>query len=571
MNSFTTRLQQLESLFGNPLAIDNPCSFKQILVADEQEKMLADGEQILDVFGLNREFIPHRLGGNLTRVDQLIQIMRAVFRRDPALGLGYGASSLIAGVNVWCSGTDEQQRAVADLLIANKKVACSYYELDHGNDLTHVDFSALPSGDSILLSGSKQVTTNLERAQAVVFFARTSLAPGSRSHSQVLLLKEGLKAPAINYLPRFRSTGMKGVQLGGIMVENLLLPKECILGTPGRALETSIKSFQVTRTAIPSMFLGILDSSLRLTYRHTTTRNLYKKSVLDLPFVRAQLVATFIDILLCDVFATTTARLLSLTPREISLYPPSVKYLTPGIMLKAMDRLSSLLGASFYLRDGTMNMFQKFHRDLKPVGFGHVARVACQMTILPQLPRLAKKSWFHGEPAPRETFQLDTDIPDLTFETLSLGGVGHDRLVASFLATVDAIKSTSVATTIIPLITPFFKALQDIQTTCAQLSPGELTAKASVTSYKLAARYTVILAASCALNFWWGARQQQSFLADPTWLIAVLARLTIELGCPPKALPVHVEVVLFNELKRRCAENLTLDLYATNLNPWTET
>jgi hypothetical protein len=112
------RAVELDDRFGDPWDADNPLGYAAVLAADERAELLAAGEAMLDNFRLGAEFVPTALGGRLSRLDHLIEIMRVVFRRDPCLGLGYGASSLIAAVNVWTGGREAQRRYVADLLIA---------------------------------------------------------------------------------------------------------------------------------------------------------------------------------------------------------------------------------------------------------------------------------------------------------------------------------------------------------------------------------------------------------------------------------------------------------------------
>jgi alkylation response protein AidB-like acyl-CoA dehydrogenase len=153
--------EELEQRFGDPWDSGNPVGFAAILASDERAEMHPAGEQLLDAYGLNAEFVPTEYGGRLTRVDRLIEIMRAVYRHDPCLGLGYGASSLIASVNVWAAGNPEQCRKVAGLLLSNRKVASAYHELQHGNDLARMEFDAPPKGEGLLLNGRKEVVTNV--------------------------------------------------------------------------------------------------------------------------------------------------------------------------------------------------------------------------------------------------------------------------------------------------------------------------------------------------------------------------------------------------------------------------
>ncbi|RKH22340.1 acyl-CoA dehydrogenase, partial [Corallococcus sp. CA031C] len=413
-----TSVEALEQRLGDPWDDANPVGFSQVLAADERGELLDAGEHLLDTFGLGAEFVPVSEGGRLASLPRLISLMRAVFRRDPCLGLGYGASSLIASVNVWTAGTASQRDTVADLLLRKRKLACGYYELAHGNDLARVEFEALPSGDGLLLNGTKQVISNIHRADAVVLFARTQAGTGSRNHSQVLVDLTRAPRDRVTHLPRFRTTGMRGVPLGGVTFRDCPVPSDGVLGTPGQGLETALKSFQVTRVALPGMFQGIVDTGLRTTLQASKTRTVYGRAVTDLPQTRSVLADTFADLLLCDAFTTVAARGVHLLPREASLTTAAVKFLVPRVLMDAMGRLSSVLGARFYLRDGDTAVFQKLLRDLQPVGFGHLARVAGQMTLLPQLPLLARRGWAQPSPAPDALFRLDAPLPPLPFDKL---------------------------------------------------------------------------------------------------------------------------------------------------------
>lgn len=402
---------ELERRLGDPWDPANPFGFDRVLAADEREEMFGDGERALDDYGLNAEFVPAALGGRLTGMDRMVDVMRAVYRRDPCLGLGYGASSFIAAVNVWTAGDAVQQLTAADLLLANRKIACAYHELAHGNDMAGTELVARAVGDRLLLRGRKEVVTNIERADAVVLFARTDPGPGSRSHSLLLLEKATLPADRYNYLPRFRSVGMRGVQLGGMEFQDCLVDPSSLLGSPGRGLETAVRAFQLTRTALPAMMTGLLDTGLRVTLRHVLNRRLYGRPAAQLPQVRSVLVGAFADLLMCEAMAQAGLRALHLLPEETSVYAPAVKYALAKPLQDAMQQLAGVLGAEFYLRDGPHAVFQKLVRDIKPVAFAHIARAVCQATILPQLPLLARRSWRAGEPAPDALFRPGATLP----------------------------------------------------------------------------------------------------------------------------------------------------------------
>jgi alkylation response protein AidB-like acyl-CoA dehydrogenase len=520
----------VERAFGDPWDNGNPVGFAALLRADERQEMSAAGEELLDGIGLNAEFVPVRLGGRFTQVDRLAEVMRAVFRHDPCLGLGYGASSFIASVNVWAAGTAAQHRTMADLLLGGRKVASCYHELRHGNDFSRAEFMATPVPGGWRLNGRKEVVTNIQRAAAMVLFTRTSADPGSRSHSQFLVPKAALEAGTLRYLPRFPSSGMRGVQLGGAEFTDCDIPADFLLGRPGQGIETALCSFQLTRSALPSMLAGCLDTGLRTAVGCARERRLYGGAAADLPHVRAALTGAFADLLIVDSFCTVVTRALHLLPEQTSVFASAVKYLVSGLLMDAMAELAGVLGAQSYLRDGPYAIFQKHARDLPPAGFGHASRGACLVTILPQLPRLARHAWRSGEPAPPALFRIGGELPPLDFGQLAAGGAAADGLAGS----LRAIGREHPAGAVGRLAARFAAELDGLAGACAALRPRELTIDASPAARKLAARYATVLAAAACLSVWWHNQDHPSaFLRDDAWVVAALHRLARYLGGPP--------------------------------------
>lgn len=136
--------------------------------------------------------------------------MRALYRRDPALGLGYGASSLIAGVTLWTAGDEQQTEHAARLLLDGRRIAIAFHELAHGNDMAGTELTATAAPDGLRLSGRKEVVTNIGRADALVVLARTDPRPGPRGHSLVLVDRASADPARLTDLPRFGTVGMRG-------------------------------------------------------------------------------------------------------------------------------------------------------------------------------------------------------------------------------------------------------------------------------------------------------------------------------------------------------------------------
>ncbi|MEV6816969.1 acyl-CoA dehydrogenase [Micromonospora sp. NPDC051296] len=548
------RIDELERLLGDPADDGNPVGYAAVLASDERGEMCAAGERVLDTYGLNAEFVPPEFGGRLNRLDHLIEVMRSVYRRDPCLGLGYGASSLIASVNVWTAADERQAATVAGLLLRNGKLACAYHELAHGNDMARTEFTALPGPGGLLLNGRKEVVTNIQRSDALVMFVRTDTRPGSRSHSQIYVDKSAVPAGTLRYLPRFSSVGMRGVQLGGAEFTDCPLPASAVLGTAGHGLGTAMRSFQLTRIVLPAMMTGIVDTGLRTTMDFLTRRRLYGGVAIDLPYLRAALAEVFVDLLAVEAFARTCARAVHLLPEQCSVYAAATKYTVAGVLLPAMNQLSLVLGARSYLRAGEHGIFQKMLRDLKPVGFGHAARAACQMTILPQLPLLANRSWSNLQLPPEALFDPAAELPPVPFSRLAVTARGADRLSAVLAAVETSGLDAVTARQLRGLLGWYTGQLRALSAASAVLPPAELTVAASAEAYDLTDRYIAVLHAAACVGVWLQHRRRDAgFLSEPAWLLAALRRIAARTGESPwdSDLPDALTGPLVSELRSR--------------------
>lgn len=550
----------LEARLGDPWAAGNPVGFAAVVRADERGRLLAEGERLLDDYGLNRDFVPRDLGGRLGDVSRMARSLRPVFRRDTSLGLGYGVTSFMAAVNVWAAGDDAQRRWLADVLCRGGRAAVCFHELAHGNDLANQEFEAVRRDGGLALRGRKEVINNADRAGALVVFARTDPRRGGRSHSLLLLDPATLPPGRVHRLPRFGSAGMRGCRLGGLRFDDCPVPAEAVVGGEGDGMETALRAFQVTRAVLPAMAIGTLDTQIRVTARFALARRLYGAPVTDIPHVRSILAGAFADALVGDCLSTVASRALHLLPREASVYSAAAKYLVPKLLLDAADRLALVLGARSYVREGEYAVFQKNLRDLPLLSLGHAGPANCQATIISQLGALAHRSWPSGDDeAPASLFQSGRELPALRYEDLGLSARGRDPLSASLVAGSAAVGEDNAA--VRGLAAALVAELGALKTRVLELPPRDRTPAGRRVAFTLAARYALVLAGSACLNVWLhGEHRQDRFTGDDTWVVAALHRVAERLGIRCGPLPPYAADRLCAEVIARCTDPHSLDL-----------
>jgi alkylation response protein AidB-like acyl-CoA dehydrogenase len=547
--------EELDVLLGDPWDATNPVGYSAVLDADERHEMLAEGERVLDRFGMNAEFVPVAYGGRFTRADRLARIQRTLWRRDPCLGLGYGFSSFIAWANIWTSGDEDQRHWAAGLLLGNGRIAAAFHELDHGDDFANAEFAARRGDKQWLLTGRKEVITNLQRAEAVVLYAKTSGSADNCSHSQFLVSRDGLPTASVRDLPRFGSSGMRGVQLGGIDFNDCPVPSHALLGGEGRGVETVLQALQITRSVVPALAVGPLDTALRATLIFALERRLYGGAVADIPYVRSVIARAYADLLAIDALSAIVLRALHLSP-SATLYAPAAKYLTSRMTLDAFEELRSVLGARGYLRQGQFAIFQKMTRDIAAATFRHESRAACLVAILPHLPRLARRSWLQDPPAEPRLFDLEVELPPLNPERLVTGISPGDGVIGALAEIAARRPDGGLASR---FAARFLEELRLLRDSCMVLSPKEITISASPGAFALADRYTVLLAAAAVLAVW----DQNGARYGGAELACILDRLAGRLGGSPvlaEAERESIEELLFVRATERYRDRRLFDL-----------
>jgi len=309
------------------------------------------------------------------------------------------------------------------------------------------------------------------------------------------------------------------------------------------------------------MTVGITDTQLRTVLRFALGRSLYGRPAADLPHARSVLVGAFLDLLACDCLATVGARALHLLPRQTSVFAAAVEYVVPKLLREIGYELSLLLGARSYLREGPQAIFQKNSRDVRMASFGQENPAVCQPTMIPQLPRLAQRSWLRASSAPDGLFRFGEPLAALDFGCLEVTARGEDSLSAELVTGHEELAAEPVLGA---LVGRFAAELRQLRDDCVELPPRDLTVTAGKRSFTLADRYATVLTAAASLGVWRRNRDRADpFLRDTAWIIGVLRRLGARLGDDPGPAPGGFERHVFAELRARLDSGRTFDLAGT--------
>jgi len=192
-------------------------------------------------------------------------------------GLGSGPISLF--------GTPEQRarylRAVAQ---GDKIAAFALSEPEAGSDAAALTLTARADGDHYRLDGEKTWISNGGIAGFYVVFARTGEAPGAKGVSAIIVdadtvgLKVAERIPLIAAHPLARLT-----------FENVRVPRENLIGSPGEGFKIAMATLDVFRSTVGAAALGMARRALDETLARAKTRQINGAPMAELQMVQAMI------------------------------------------------------------------------------------------------------------------------------------------------------------------------------------------------------------------------------------------------------------------------------------------
>ncbi len=520
--------EDFDRRLGDPADPGRAFSYERCAGLDRAEEFPDEICRELDVAGVPGYYVPEEYGGSARDYEELYQVIRAVARRDLTVAIGH-VKTYLGAVSAWVGAEHAQAKRLADEVIAGTVVSWGLTERDHGSDLLAGDVVAVPVDGGFRITGEKWLINNATRGRIVCVLARTDPAGGPRGFS--LLLVDKAKTGAYEHLPAVRTVGIRGTDISGIRLDDVVVGADALIGEPGGGFEIVLKGLQLTRVLCTSLSLGAADQALRIATRFTLEHRMYDRRLIDLPQARRTLAEAYADVLIADVVGLVASRSTHALTAEMSVVSAVTKYFVPSGADRLIRELGQVLGARAFLaetyRDG---MFAKIERDHRIVGIFDGNTLVNLNAMINQFPGLVRAYRFGlvDEPGLRTATTLSEPLKTFDRDLLRLVSGEGCSVVQSIPALVDETRKLAESGRLPSLVAEqageLRAAADEIHRGMAALRPSLRDVPAE--AFELAERYSLCFAAAACLQFYLrNAREDGELWADARWLRACLARL----------------------------------------------
>ena len=128
---------------------------------------------------------------------------------------------------------------------------------------------AVEDGDSYILNGRKCFITMAPISKYSIIYAKTTPEKGAKGISCFMV---DMSLPGVSCGKHEEKMGQRGVPVSDVILEDVRVPKECMIGEKDLGFINAMKTLSVGRVGVASMCLGMAQEAIDLAVAHTKNR-----------------------------------------------------------------------------------------------------------------------------------------------------------------------------------------------------------------------------------------------------------------------------------------------------------
>lgn len=223
--------------------------------------------------------IPREYGGAGADYMSYAIIMEEISRRCASTGTFITAGASLAALPLLHFGSEEQKQKYLKPLATGEMIGCfGLTEPGAGSDAGSTATTAVLDGDHYILNGRKCFITNAPFADFAIISATVDRSKGAKGISTFIVESswEGWSVGAHE-----DKMGIRGTQTSDIVLENVRVPKENLLGREGKGFSIMLNTLDFGRIGVAAQAVGIAQSALDEAVKYSKERKQFGKAIAD--------------------------------------------------------------------------------------------------------------------------------------------------------------------------------------------------------------------------------------------------------------------------------------------------
>jgi alkylation response protein AidB-like acyl-CoA dehydrogenase len=258
------------------------------LVKEMDEKGVFEKDLIHDFFqlGLMGIEVPEQYGGGGAKFFEAILAVEELSRVDASSGVIVDVQNTLVNNALLRWGSEEQKKRYLPKMATETVGAYALSEAASGSDAFAMQTRAALKGSEYVLNGRKLWITNGKEAGLFILFATLDPSAGYKGITAFLIEKE---FSGFTVGKKEDKLGIRASSTCELILEDCRVPKENVLGEPGKGYKIAIETLNEGRIGIGAQMVGLARGAWEFASKYAVERKQFGKSISEFQGIQFQI------------------------------------------------------------------------------------------------------------------------------------------------------------------------------------------------------------------------------------------------------------------------------------------
>jgi alkylation response protein AidB-like acyl-CoA dehydrogenase len=231
---------------------------------------------------------PEEYGGSGGGTVSYAIAVEEIGRACGSTGLSYAAAVSLGASPLYYFGTEEQKRQFLTPLASGKALgAFGLTEPNAGSDAGGTQTKAVLEGDEYVINGEKCFITNASFSKTIIVTAATGKRENGRNIISAIIVPSD--TPGVTIRNNYEKFGNRGSDTCEIILENVRVPKENLLGDPTKGFSQFLYTLDGGRISIAALAVGIAQAAFEKALAYAKERKQFGQPISKLQAIQFKL------------------------------------------------------------------------------------------------------------------------------------------------------------------------------------------------------------------------------------------------------------------------------------------
>lgn len=354
-----TQLTEDEQMLKDAAADFAEASIKP-LVEEMDEKAKLDPDLVKQFFemGLMGIDIPEKYSGGGGTFMMSIVAIEQISRVDASAGVFMDVQNTLVNNAFVNFASDHLKDKYLPQLATEKVGAYCLSEAGSGSDAFALKASAKEDGDDYILNGAKLWITNANEADIFLVMATVDPDAGYKGIT-AFVVERGMDGFSI--AKKENKLGIRASSTCEILLEDVRVPKENVLGEVGKGYKVAIETLNEGRVGIGAQMIGIAQGAFDAALAYVQERKQFGKAIGEFQGVQFQLARMATDIETARLLVYNAARK-KMAGQNFLKEAAMAKFYSSEVAESVSSQAVDLFGGYGYVKEYPV---EKYYRDSK--------------------------------------------------------------------------------------------------------------------------------------------------------------------------------------------------------------